>query len=778
MKEIERKKIEKDWKLLFSLSSYFFSKVLNVKTINFSSIIHRIIAYRKGIIVLFGLLTLLSLFSILNLKIDSSLQVWFLNDDPNYMKYLDYQKEQGSDEIIIVMLSQDSNIYNKPFLDKLNVLHKIIDSLPFVNASYSISNAEYPVLTTRGLQLKPLYTKNKSPQFAQRKLSQLDGLSKILVSEDGLHAFFYIQMKPVEEINDYRDHLAQAVEEKVTPLFESYHITGSPVLSHGTNLSVAEESSRFSIVTIVVILVFLFFLLPHKKYIVLSIVAIALPTIFLFGIMTAMGIRLNMISMIIPTILMIYSLSDVLHIIFYYQNQKNITPKANKKELIVAALQKSLKPCVFTTITTMTGYLALYVSPLPALKITGLGAFSGLLIAFVLVYVICAIGFYYIPMPKEKVQQQNKKMLAFLHKINYITTQYKEVILGIGLVFTFWGAYSLTQIKVNTNLLNFIKEGKIKEDYRAIDEQLNGTLRYDIRLQAAEGEKMTNATKLKAVAAFQDTLLKRQILNNPFSIVDMATYLKNNSAATLLMKPNLLATLRNTKDKNQTFFHLVSEDLSEISIIGNTGVYGTAAIAKQTEDIQTAFAETIPDSLQIHFEIKGYSPLYLKMNKYILRSQFLSFGTAFVLSFFVLIFFVKKIRTSVLALLPNLLPLLLMIIVMVIFNIPIEASTAMIAPIMIGVAMDDTIHMIHKYKIFKKEGKSVTESMDAAMLEVGQAVVSTTLTLVAGFSVIGLSGLMSIKIFGLLCAWTIFIAFFADVLLLAALLKKFDTEDG
>ena len=721
-------------------------------------------------------MTLLSLYSITNLKIDNSLRVWFLNDDPNYIKYLDYQEAQGSDEIIVVMLPQAKSIYTKPFLEKLNALHHSIDSLPFVQSSFSMVNAEYPVLTTRGLQLKPLYGKRKNPQFAKRKLSQLPTLNRVLVCEDSLNAFFYARLKPIREISEYRDVLANDVTQKVSQIFEVYHLTGSPLLNQGTNDSIAKESVNFSVATIAIILIFLLFLLPQRKYLLLGIIAIGLPTIFLFGIMTALGIRLNMISMIIPTILMIYSLSDVLHIIYYYQNQKTETPSIDKKQLIVTALHKSLKPCVFTTITTMTGYLALYVSPLPALKITGLGAFSGLFLAFILVYVICAIGFYYLPEPDIKTQKKGEAMLILLRGINHFTSKYRREIIAFSVLLTGFGVYSLTQIKIDTNLLNFIKEGRVKQDYRAIDEKLNGTLRFDLRISSTDGEVLTNPSTLKTISRFQDTIFKRQILNNPFSIIDLGEYLKKNSASSLLLKPNILSKVQSSSDKNKSFFHLISEDLTEMSIIGNTQVQGTALIAEQSLEIAEAFAQTIPDSANLHLEAMGYSPLYVKMNQYILKSQLFSFGTAFLLSFFVLIFFVKKLRTSILSLLPNLLPLLLMIIVMVMFNIPIEASTAMIAPIMLGVAMDDTIHLIHKYKLYKKSGLSVNESMDKAMLEVGKAVVSTSLTLIAGFCVIGLSSLMSIKIFGLLCAGTIFFAFFADVLLLAALMKTFDKK--
>jgi len=110
----------------------------------------------------------------------------------------------------------------------------------------------------------------------------------------------------------------------------------------------------------------------------------------------------------------------------------------------------------------------------------------------------------------------------------------------------------------------------------------------------------------------------------------------------------------------------------------------------------------------------------------------------------------------------------------VIFDIPLEASNAMIAPIMLGIAMDDTIHLIHRYKEFKSQGFSINESMDKAMLYTGRALISTTITLVLGFSVLLFSRLTNMQEFGFLCAITILFALIADGFILPALIKTFD----
>ena len=110
---------------------------------------------------------------------------------------------------------------------------------------------------------------------------------------------------------------------------------------------------------------------------------------------------------------------------------------------------------------------------------------------------------------------------------------------------------------------------------------------------------------------------------------------------------------------------------------------------------------------------------------------------------------------------------------MVICGIDLEASNAMLAPIMLGIAMDDTIHLMNKYKLRRKAGDSVQGSMDQALSYTGGALFSTTISLVCGFLVVGFSGVASVSHFGLLCAFTILAALLADVVFLPALIKRF-----
>ena len=144
------------------------------------------------------------------------------------------------------------------------------------------------------------------------------------------------------------------------------------------------------------------------------------------------------------------------------------------------------------------------------------------------------------------------------------------------------------------------------------------------------------------------------------------------------------------------------------------------------------------------------------------------------MAFICLWFFIRSIKTTFLVLIPNILPLAILAILMSWLDIPLDVTTAMITPIMLGIAMDDTIHLVYKYR--KNEVKTETPEtrMNNAMRYTGSALFSTTFALVAGFLIISSSATPSVRDFGLLCAVTVAIALITDIFYLPALLKKYD----
>lgn len=740
-------------------------------TNRFQSFVDFVLRFRWAIALLLGGLTLAGAASTaLNLRINNSVSIWFLEDNEDYQSYLAFQQERGSDEIIIAMIDREE-VYSAETLSLLEDLHLRTDSLADVTATFSLANARYPVYSNRKLYYRPVYQAGRNPEQLDRLLSELPNLKAQLVAAEDGKVFFYVQLNPTDQIEARRNEIVEEVRAVFSEVIPDAVVSGQPILNEAFNASIYEESNFFAVATIIVILLLLLFLLPHWQYVPIALIAIAVPVSVLVGTMTGLGYSLNLISMLIPTILMVYSVSDAVHVINIFHQEAGLHPDLDRREQIALALQKSWKPCWYTTLTTIVGYLALYLSPLPAFKVMGIFTFAGMLLAFLLVYVICTIGFSLVEYNASTWRMPKINVSRLADRISYWTTHYQGVILGVAGSLFVVGLLSLTRLEVNTDSLHLLGEGAAKQELFAVEEVLGGNARFQISISRTDGQSFLQETELDKLAALQAQLDSLDRLSTPVSIINFRDFLqKRTTQLSVFNQVRLPEVIENQRADANAFFSLFADDFSEVSIAVNVKELETQQLELLLGEIETAFRGAFPED---HYELKvhGFLALFAQLNQFILQTQFRSFGLAFLVAFGILVYFIGDWKITFLALLPNLLPLSLTILLMVLLGIDLEAANAMLAPIMLGVAMDDTIHLMNKFQVYRAAGDDTTTAMDKALAYTSGALLSTTIALVCGFLVVGFSGVVSVSTFGLLCAFTVLTALLADVVVLPALMK-------
>lgn len=707
----------------------------------------------------------------LNLRINNSVSIWFLEDNEDYQSYLAFQQERGSDEIIIAMISREE-VYAPEAITLLKELHKRTDKLPDVTATFSLANARYPVYSNRKLYYRPVYQEGRTPTQLDRLLDELPNMKRQLVAVDDGQLFFYVQLNPTDQIEERRNVIVEEIRAVFSDVIPEAMVSGQPILNEAFNASIYEESNFFAVATIVVILLLLLLLLPHWQYVPIALIAIAVPVSITVGIMTDLGYSLNLISMLIPTILMVYSVSDTVHVINIFHQEAGLHPELERREQIAVALQKSWKPCWYTTLTTVVGYLALYLSPLPAFKVMGIFTFGGMLLAFFMVYVICTIGFSLVTPDRSGWRLPKFEVARMVGKISYWTTHYNSAILLTAATLFIAGVFSLTRLQVNTDSLHLLGEGDAKKELFAIEKVLGGNARFQISINRTDGESFLQESELDKLAEFQAKLDAEKQLSTPVSIINFRNFLESRTTQlSVFSQVRLPEVIKHQKEDANAFFSLFAEDFSELSIAVNVKELETQQLELLLGEIEAAFHTFFPEQ---HYQLKvhGFLALFAQLNQFILQTQFRSFGLAFLVAFGILVYFIGDWKISFLALLPNLLPLSLTILIMVLLGIDLEAANAMLAPIMLGVAMDDTIHLMNKFQYYRREGNKARAAMDKALSYTGRALLSTTIALVCGFMVVGFSGVVSVSTFGLLCAFTVLTALLADVVVLPALMKR------
>ena len=715
------------------------------------------------------------------LSIDNSLGIWFLEEDPSYKAYIEYQETYGSDEIFIVMLPV-SNALEQKNIDLLRALNNSLDSMPFVQTAYSLAKAKYPVIAGKKVSFRPLYEEKRSEKSIKKLWGDMPEVMSQLVSKDFKNLFLYVQLRPTPSIEKDRKDIAQEIETVISRYFESYHITGPPVLNEAYNKGIYKESLLFGGLTVLVITLMLLWFLPSKKYLLIALFSVGAPISILFGMISGFGYSLNMISMLIPTILMVYSVSDVVHLINIYDREAYGLATIDR---LSAAIKKSFTPCFYTTLTTFVGYFALYLSPLPAFKNMGLFTCIGLVLSYVLVYLITIIGvsFMKAAKPEEKAIREGEvpmpktpKQTALVSWINAMTSRYNlNIITGFSALLML-GIFAITKVEINTDSLNLLAEGPAKEDLRKVEAQLEGSSRLQLEISSASGSTVMDKKSLELLRSFQEEIATNPLITAPISVVNMAAFLEKRNTALKGMavsEQDAAQLLRSLENNDNQFFKLFSEDLSSVGITLSLPQMKTAQLEQVIESVKKTFQSHF-DPTEYTLKVNGFAVVFAGLNKFILATQLKSFFAAFIAAFICLWLFIRQIRTTLLVLIPNILPLAVLAILMWLFKIPLDVTTAMITPIMLGIAMDDTIHLIYKYRKYKTTFESPTKRIDQALHYSATALLATTVALVAGFLIIATSAVPSVRSFGILCAVTVSTALITDLFYLPALLKRFE----
>ena len=751
------------------------------KRLDIETIVNRLIRFRYAFIALIAVGTLLSAWAIsCGLQIDNSLAIWFLEDDETYREYQQFQRDYGSDEIVIAALPISYQQLPEQ-LDVLNALTQDLERLAGVQSVFSIAQARYPVPVGGGMRWVPFYDAQRQDAQQRRLFTELEDYRAQLLSEDLDRAFLYTQLSSSDQIEAERSALILAIEQTIIRYYEGAHITGPPILNEAYNKALQKEAGIFGLLTLLVIFIVLIILLPNRRFAFIAALAVVLPTLFLFGLIAAFGVKLNMISALIPTLLLVYALSDVVHILnAFNQELGHMSNAPSVSVLLTRAIQRSIVPCALTTATTIVGYFALYFSALPALKSMGLWASLGILIAFVMAYLVIVLGISFWSVEALRSHDTKTSGLRESRMSEWIITVVKyrsKLVLWGSLLLLVLATVIALKVKVTTDSLSLLPDSPAKKALYKVEDLLGSSSRLQLNLTLQDSATMSYQEFLEDLSDFHLQLSTYPQLGNVFSIHSVRAFLEKGyntaSFAQIASEKTLKNALRNSSPSDKSVFNLVSPDLNTFVITVGFSQMPThelsALFAKIKRDFNAQFGEDVA------LKIDGFATVFATLNEFVVTSQLTTFGLAFLAILLLLTWYLKNFRRALLVLLPNLMPLFGLFALMYVFDISLGVTTAMITPIILGIAMDDTLHLL--YHFLRPDASLSTQPLqlrlEGAIRYASPALLTSTISLMAGFFIIALSSTPAVSEFGLLCLVAIAIALMADLSFLPALIRRY-----
>lgn len=745
----------------------------------FRGIIDRVLRARFYLSIALAALFIFSGYQLTKVKLDNAISIWFVDNDPTYKSYVDFQERYGSDEIIVASIPIDFNDFSS-IKEPLKALQDRLENKISIERTFSLLDATYPLLVGETFVETKLYDPARSGLAQLKLFGQLADLSSQLITSDQKNTFLYIQLRPSSAIEQQRSVTIAEVLAEIKGSFPEALISGPPVLNESYNEGLFFEATLFGGLSFLVIVLLLLRLLPRRKFLGIALVAIILPTVYLFGFIGFLGIPLNMVSALIPTLLLVYALSDTVHILNALDRAIASNPSVTHSELLYRAFRSSLVPCGLTTLTTLAGYIALYFSDLPALKAMGLFASLGILFAFVIAYLVVIIGFSFFKLSElhstadKPVKNQNsfaavtRVILAVSHLSKLRVSALTIVALALSLLVATW-------VTVDTDSADLLSEGAIKKELITLEQQLGGSFRLQLDLKSTANGSILNEANIERLTEFTYRLRQHKQIASVLSIETFIRFARERYPQLRFRSADFLEKdLRFIREleSQQSFFSFIDLDRNVLSVTLSFPQLSSADISALLADINREF-EAVFEGAEVEMKINGFATVFAKLNQFVVESQLYSFAFALLGIGLFLIAYLRSFKRAIVIIIPNLIPIFAVLAFMATFDIPLGVTTAMIAPIVLGIAMDDSLHLLYHFRKSITSGYSVSEALNHAVSYTTTALVVSSVSLSAGFMIITFSATPAVADFGLLCVFAVLVALIADLLLLPALIRRF-----
>ena len=589
---------------------------------------------------------------------------------------------------------------------------------------------------------------------------------------------------------------------------------------------------------LIIINLLLWTLFRSASAVVLPQLAIGLSILFVIGGLSWLNIASTTLIALTAMLVIAVGVADCVHVMSSYLLFRR--SGNDHEQALSQAYGKTGVPILLTTVTTMAGMSSLAVTGMPQFVLFGFSSAAGVGLAFLYtIYLLPVLLDYWHPMQDKKVSNvvQQKKTLISLIKAFFKLIQIKVLkflcffanpiinlsqrigltwLLGAdwlqplfdkipsfvqrfryAIVMIFFGVfgiclYGATQVKIDSNLVELYSDDvPIGKAYDIVDEHMMGTGNMIIVVNTGESDAIMDPAVLNAMSRLQS-----QVKESYSKYI-----IRTNSLADLVKETHAIMQgdeqYRTIPDSQITVSQLlylfnsanpeerralVSDDYSKSHISIQLKNAGSNEYAEFFEgirkDISNEF-DTLKDRYpNLDVEITGTFAMMMRLADDLSRNQFKSLAIAAVVISSLLMVTLGSLQAGAMSIVPNLIPATLAFGLMGLLGIPLDTDTLMIAPLIIGIAVDDTIHFISHYRMSLAENNDMQLALVETIKEVGQAVTFTTLILGFGFFMLTFSDYLGLAKIGGFGSLAIFVALLCDLLFFPALIMIFKPKFG
>lgn len=746
-----------------------------------------VLARGKLIAAVCGLVTVASLHYLPQLEFDVSVESFLDPDDPDMLVVNEVLERFGS-AVPLILAYRDPELFTPEGLARLETLTAHIANHEYVARAESLVTAN--VVTGRDDIVAVASLADPLPQTsAEAAAMRAEALGHRylvgnLVSADGTAAAVVANLVYVGGHDDeYAPEVVGAIRaaaKDLLPHRTEFHLAGLPVFYEEMLQAARRDLGVLTVVPAILVLVLLVLLMRSAPGVALPLLVVGLTLTWTMGLMSALGVSLGVASILLPPLVLVIGCADAVHIVNQVAEESAERPDAPRADLITAAMGRVGLAVVLTSATTCVGFGSLTISTVRTVRNFGLFAAIAIVIALLLSLTLVPVFLHWWPLPAQHQRRVGgtwiREGLDALGRFN--RRHPTRIIIAGGLVAAL-SVVGMFRIRVETGFREqFPEQSPIAQSLDFVEATLGGPDLLSIIVWSPEEDGILEPSTLRFLHSTAEALRSFDEVSRVDSIVDVlsdtrhvldsktppGTYLpKSRAEAAQLM---LLLEAREDYLKPML---TPERDVARISARFNS--IPTRRAAEIVAKTRAHMAGLNGDGLRSH--IVGPVQITQRLVNDVIDSQIRSFGLAFFLIFLMMAAALRSVSLAALSMVPNTLPIVIMLGVMGWADLPLNDVTIMTASIAIGIAVDDTIHYLVRFRLeFGSGVGSKVTAMERTVSSVGRALVITSVVLAAGFAVSLLASFKPPMYFGGLSVVAIFAALGADLVLLPAMLLK------
>ena len=723
---------------------------------------------RWAILAMLAVLTALSIIAISRIEFDNSVESWFLDTDPSLATYDRFTETFRSDQIVIAGIFAD-DVLAPEVLAAVDRISEAASQLRFADHVQSLTHSA-AARRMGGID---------APEYRSALLASPLQRTLLLSPDNSATAvviYYAREGHTFAHKHEFVSGLRSIVREATAGIDAEYAIAGAPVLGEAGARRNSEDLRILVPAMILVIAVFAYGLVQSLRLTLIPLGVVGIAVVMAHGLMAAAGWKMTVISVVLIPLILAVGVAHSIHLIARYV--LNLESGLGNRAAVIDSVERLVKPCFYTSITTVIGLLSLLVSELKPVHEFAVTAAFGVFAAFVV-----SVTFLPIMLLMRRTIRSRRSTVArsivqrLLRVVHSVASKHPRHILLLALLTGVGFLWQATRVESGLDPMSWIRhDDPIRVDTLRIDNAFGGALSMEFLLSSPEG-LLNEPEVLRRMEDLQDWLVANTRIARATSVADFvkeAARIARDAGdegfalpRTRFLTNELLARLRDDAQLDAW----VTPDFTRARIAARIPLTSAQKIIEELPAIEQRIAQTFGGS-GVSVDMTGQAVLAGRMQSHLLDSQLRSFSVALAVVSLIMIVLLRSLVLGLVAMVPNLLPIAIGLGAMTILDIPLNPATVTIAAVALGIVVDDTVHLMTAFdRHFRSTGR-VGASVRSMLLEVGQPVVVTSVLLASGFATLILGGFLPTRQVGGLIALIAIAALVSDLIFLPAILRS------